>query len=207
MLGILTGLREEAKLAVKAFPDALIVMSLADEEGAKKALQTLLNYGVTELLSFGCAGGLDPSLPPGTIIVPDHVWHKGQAFYCTPKMKARFSNENSLNGGILHSPKIIETAAEKKSLREQTGCSAVDMESGIVAQSGLPFAVLRVICDDAAQDLPPAASEGLKEGEIYIPGLLASLCRKPSQLGTLIKLGQDATKARKRMAEFLLELS
>lgn len=206
MLGILTGLEEEAKLASRAFPEAKIALSHAQESQGKKALQALLRAGATELLSFGCAGGLDSSLLPGTIIVPGQVYCRGKLYSCDEKMVQYFGADKACRGRIFHSPFMIETACEKKRIREKTLCRAVDMESGLVAEAGLPFAVLRVICDDASQNLPPAASAGLKNGKIYFPGLVQSLCCHPTQLPALIKLGKDAAKSRKAMARFLSEL-
>lgn len=207
MLGILTGLAEEAKLAARAFPEALIALSQAQEEQGRKAVQTLLKAGATEFLSFGCAGGLNPDLPPGTVIVPDYVYDGGETYVCDGALRKRFGAGRALAGGIYQSATLIETAWEKSRIRQDTGCCAVDMESGLIARTGYPFAVLRVICDDASQDLPPAASAGLKNGKICFPGLLRSLCRHPAQLVALIGLGQKAARARKVMADFLRDLS
>ncbi|MDF7674533.1 hypothetical protein PT277_04020 [Acetobacteraceae bacterium ESL0709] len=206
MLGILTGLAEEAKLAARAFPEAKIALSYAQEEQGRRALQALLRAGATELLSFGCAGGLDPTLQPGAIIVPDYVYDAGKKISCDGAMRKRFGAGKVHGGGIFHSSVMIGTAEQKRQICKETGCCAVDMESGIVAQSGLPFAVLRVICDDASRDLPPAAASGLKNGKIFLPGLIGSLFRRPSQLGALMQLGKEAGRARRSMADFLRDI-
>ena len=204
MLGILAGLKQEAHLARQFFPEARIALSHACEAGAQRALSALLDAGVTELLSFGCSGALDAVLPPGSVQVAEYVQCEDEIYRSDPALSARFgAAQAAVRGGILHSPVMIGTAAEKAMLFDQTGCHAVDMESGLVARSGLPFAVLRVICDDAGRDLPPAAIEGLKDGQIHVPALLGSILRHPSQIGALMGLGRDAARARQAMAHFL----
>jgi len=96
---------------------------------------------------------------------------------------------------------MAATSAEKARMREITGADAIDLESGPVAiaavASGLPFAVLRAICDPAERDLPPAALVALdQQGIIGLRRILASLSRRPDQLPALIALARDAARAR-----------
>ncbi|POS63155.1 phosphorylase family protein [Parasaccharibacter apium] len=204
MLGVLAGLRQEARLARRFFPGAKIALSHACETGARQALQVLQDEGVTALLSFGCSGALDAVLPPGSVQVAEYVQADSEHYRADPALSARFgAAQAAVRGGILHSPVMIGTAREKADLFSRTGCHAVDMESGLVARSGLPFAVLRVICDDAGRDLPPAAREGLKDGRVHVPALLGSILRHPVQIGALIGLGRDAARAHQAMADFL----
>jgi adenosylhomocysteine nucleosidase len=78
------------------------------------------------------------------------------------------------------------------------------MESGAVARvaarHGLPFAVLRAICDPAERDLPPASLTALDDrGRIQPMALLRSLARNPAQIGALIRVGRDAALARRAL--------
>lgn len=96
---------------------------------------------------------------------------------------------------------MITTRAAKQQAWEDTGALAADLESGAVAQAafdhGLPFAVLRVVCDPADRDLPPAAITALDaDGRIRPAALLRSLARYPRQLPALIALGREAGLAR-----------
>ncbi len=75
------------------------------------------------------------------------------------------------------------------------------MESHIVgriaAESGLPFAILRVIADPAERQLPPAALVGMRsDGAIDFRAVLASLAASPSQLPALMRLTVDTARAR-----------
>ena len=80
----------------------------------------------------------------------------------------------------------------KAALYESTGALAVDMESAVAARfaaaRNLPFAVLRVISDDAGHVLPPAALVAMKpDGGIALGRVLGSLLRHPLQVPGLIR--------------------
>jgi len=205
MLGILVGLKAEARLIRPYCPDSLIAISGATAEGARQGVERLLAAGATALLSFGCAAGLAPDLRPGALIIPQWVLVDGRPAKTDGALSRRFGvgQTGVLHGGLLHSDELIATAAEKTSLHARTGCLAVDMESGVVARAGLPFAVLRVVCDDSHRDLPPAACDVLKGGGISPLKLAASLMRQPGQIPALMALGRDAAAAQKAMKAFL----
>ncbi|QDH18080.1 hypothetical protein E3D00_09670 [Swingsia samuiensis] len=203
MLGVLVGLKEEARIIRRFLPDAPIATSYATSDGAHKAAQRLVHAGATHLLSFGYAGGLSSSVLPGTIIIPDRVIVGKVSYKTDPHLNSRINIDKARTGSILHSSKIIDKVEEKNGLYRKTGCVAVDMESGALASTGLPFSVLRVICDDVNQPLPEAAISGMKNGNIYIKGLVRSLLQDPSQISSLIALGKDVSQAKKSIIDFL----
>ncbi|MBS1102077.1 hypothetical protein JK202_03460 [Gluconobacter sp. Dm-62] len=203
MLGILAGLKQEARLIRRFLPNAPLALSNATPEGARGGVERLLAAGATELLSFGCAGSLSPDAPPGTVIVADHVRYEGRDIPCDPDLSQVFGSAYARRGGILHSDVLVELALEKAWYFSETKCLAVDMESGVVAAAGVPFAVLRVVCDDAGRDLPPAVKTSVRDGAVYVPGLIGSLLRHPLQIGGLMRLGKEAALAQRAMGSFL----
>ncbi|GAB6855812.1 nucleoside phosphorylase-I family protein [Asaia astilbis] len=207
MLGILVGLKAEARLIRSRCPDAPIALSGATSQGAQAGVERLLAAGATRLLSFGCAAGLEPGLEPGAIVIPQWVLAGGRHLKTDSALSRDFGvgRAGVLHGGMLHSDDLVVTAAEKAALHARTSCLAVDMESGFVARAGLPFAVLRVVCDDSRRDLPPAACDVLAGGRISPVKLLRSLARQPSQIGALMALGRDASAARAAMGRFLTD--
>ncbi len=195
-LGVVTGLAAEARLA-GGLGDVLA--GGGTPAGAAREAMELVRRGVSGLLSFGLAGGLDPALTPGTLVVPASVLEDGETFATDPALSARL-------GGITHprllaASAIVVRACDKHALHRATGAGAVDLETGAVAraarEAGLPFAVLRAVCDPADRDLPPAALVALDgAGIIGLGRLLRSLAARPDQLPALLRLARDAARAR-----------
>jgi len=205
-LGFLVGLKAEARMVRAAFPAARIAVSGATVTGARAGAERLVASGVRGLVSFGLAAGLDPAMPAGTIIVPSAVsFGDGRVV----PVDAGLQHELGGGGGtLLHSDTVVRTAQEKAALFASTGCGALDMESGFVAgaarESGVPYAVLRVICDPAGRSLPEAAVLALDpQGGLRIGALLARLLRAPGEIGGMIQLGREAARARAAMAVYL----
>ncbi len=93
-------------------------------------------------------------------------------------------------------------SAAKRALFGATGAQAVDLESGAVASvavaHGLPFAVVRAVCDPAERDLPPAALVALNpDGGIGLLAVLCSVVRRPGQIAGLLAVARDAALARR----------
>jgi adenosylhomocysteine nucleosidase len=201
--GILVGFAAEARIAATAgWP---VAIGGGTSAGAAVAVRSLIASGVSGLISFGLAGGLAPDLPAGTVIVPGSVTTMaGETWRTDPALSAR------LGGATVHVCLAVDqpatTADGKRRLFQSTGAALVDMESAAVAhgaeQAGLPFAVLRAICDPADRDLPPAALVALDpSGRVAVGRLLGSILRHPGQIGALIALGAEAAKARTALRE------
>ncbi len=167
---------------------------------AAEAALRLERDGATALVSFGLAGGLDPALRPGMVVVPDTVLAGGRRFAADARLAARFGG---LTGHCLVAgDAIVADAAAKRALFAATGAQAIDLESGSVArvadEHGLPFAVVRAICDPAERDLPPAALVALDHGgAIGLLAVLRSVARRPGQIPGLLALARDAARARR----------
>jgi adenosylhomocysteine nucleosidase len=196
VLGIVVGLAAEARIArgLGGVTEAAGIGA----GGAEAAAERAVGRGATALLSFGLAGGLAPGLliVPGMVIdITERRWPADLA------LARRFGDPA---GAILATPEIVSSAAAKRAAWQASGAEAADMESGAVARvaarHGLPFAVLRAICDPAERDLPPASLTALDDrGRIQPMALLRSLARNPAQIGALIRVGRDAALARRAL--------
>jgi adenosylhomocysteine nucleosidase len=154
------------------------------------------------LVSFGLAGGLDPALRPGAVIVPSVVLAEGTALHADPALAVRFGGLTS--HVILAGSAVAASAAEKCGLHAATQAHAIDLESGAVAtiacRHSLPFLVVRAICDPAERDLPPAALIALNpHGAIGVWGVLRSVAAQPLQVAALLALARDAARARRAL--------
>jgi adenosylhomocysteine nucleosidase len=163
----------------------------------------LIAQGATALVSFGLAGGLDPMLRPGTVIVPSGVMSDGATLATDPSLAACFGG---LTGHmILAGATVVAETAAKRRLFATTHAHAIDLESGPVARIAqtyeLPFVVVRAICDPVERDLPPAALVALDpDGEIGLLPVMRSLMRQPSQIIGLLTVARDAALARRALA-------
>ncbi len=138
------------------------------------------------------------------MVVPSRVLAGDQTFAVDPTLGALLGGTDGTS--VVGHPSIVVTAEAKRALWLSTGAAAVDMESGAVARvaqaHGLPFAVLRVICDPAERTLPPAALVALNSaGAIGLLRVIGSLLRHPGQFPALMRLANDAAAARRVLQE------
>lgn len=173
-----------------------------------RALDIRLMQGCAGVISFGVAGGLDPTLAPGAVIVATAV-RSGESSYSTaPYWTAalRRALPNAESGLLAGSDTPVLTVAEKTALHDAHGALAVDMESHIAARAaqahGIPFAALRVVIDPADRAVPPLAFAGMApDGSTDVRAVMLGLLKAPHQLGGLLRLGRDASLAKKSLAE------
>ncbi len=178
--------------------------------GAEAAARKLVADGALGLVSIGLAGGLQPLLPAGKILVPGEiVLEDGRRFATDPGLCRMLggATPHVLLGG----ERVIADKREKKVLWTLTGAAAVDLESGavarIAAEFGLPCAALRVICDAAKRTLPPAALSALSgTGKVELETVLKALAGNPLQLPGLIGVAGDAFIARRALVRYLWSL-
>lgn len=147
---------------------AVVLQSGPGAERAGAAARAAIASGTTALLSWGIAGGLEPQMQAGTVVVPKRValpggerfavdadWQKALAAALRPGFAVR-------DGDLLSVDEVLHSPSDKARAAAATGSVAADMESAAVAQAaagaGLPFAALRVIADSLVDCLPPNVS-------------------------------------------------
>jgi adenosylhomocysteine nucleosidase len=195
-IGFIVGMKAEARLLRKT--GFMVGVGGGMPEGAAHAAERLIAQGATYLISFGLAGGLNPAMPPGTVLVPSVVMEGEVIYSCDPQLVVFLGGVTIT--AIFAGTEIAVTAAQKSGLFAATKADAVDLESGAVARTAcahnLPFAVLRAVADPAWRDLPPAASIALNAaGKISLLPILASVRRNPGQIPALLALARDAKAA------------
>jgi adenosylhomocysteine nucleosidase len=197
---VVCGLRAEARLAHG--PKARTIAGGGDHGQVETEIRRAIAEGGSCLLSFGFAGGLDPSLVPGTLLLADTVVAGDQRFVTDRAMTGRLQAvlPEAMVRTIAGSDVAVGSVAAKRALRDATAAAAVDMESHLVARAaaaaGLPFAVLRAIADPATRALPPSAIAGISpDGRTNLVAVLRRLVGRPVDLGPLLGTTLDAARA------------
>jgi adenosylhomocysteine nucleosidase len=197
-IGVVAALAAEARALPQLGPGSQLAISGIGCAAAGAAARALIDARVAALMTFGLAGGLDPALNVGSVVLPEVVISQGGARYVTSapwrqRLMAALNASCAIRAGaLLTSPAALKTPAEKAAAFRDSGAVAVDMESVAVAEVAavyqLPFIAVRVIVDTAADTLPPAVVAASREGGVRIGRLLAGLVLAPGDIAALIRL-------------------
>ena len=144
-----------------------VICSSSDPKQLRAMLASFDAKSIRGVISFGVAGGLDPTLESGDVVIATDIvagaerWLAGVEFSRSLLADSNLSGRRVTHGSLVGVEKVIAGRAEKILLRDATGAAAVDMESHIAAdyaaRAGLPFAAVRVISDPATRALPELA--------------------------------------------------
>jgi hopanoid-associated phosphorylase len=201
---IVTGLIQEARIA--AGPGLTVICSSSDPQQLRELLTVFDPSTIRGVISFGVAGGLDPTLKSGDLVVATEVmagdarWLAGLTLSDALLASIPLGGRRVIRAGLAGVEQVIAAQDGKAALRSETGAAAVDMESHIAAayaaEAGLPFAALRVISDPAGRALPALAMAAIKpNGDIDLRKVLRGLARNPSTLRALVSTGIDFNRA------------
>lgn len=201
---IVTGLVQEARIA--AGPGMAVICSSSDPQQLRALLTVFDPATIRGVISFGVAGGLDPSLRSGDIVVATEVmagdtrWLAGLSLTEQQIAGIALGRRRVVRGGLAGVEEVVVGQACKAALRSVTGAAAVDMESHIAAayaaENDLPFAALRVISDPASRALPALARAAIKpNGDIDLRKVLSGVVRNPRSLRALVSTGIDFNRA------------
>ncbi len=201
---IVTGLVQEARIA--AGPGMTVICSSSDPQQLRALLTVFDPSTIRGVISFGVAGGLDPTLRSGDVVVATEVlagdtrWLAGLALNEELIASVALGRRRVVRGGLAGVEEVVVARDGKAALRSETGAAAVDMESHIAAayaaEAGLPFAALRVISDSASSALPALARSAIKpNGDIDLRKVLRGLARNPLSLRALVSTGIDFNRA------------
>jgi adenosylhomocysteine nucleosidase len=179
---------------------SLLALSGIGRAAAAAGAHALIDAGASALMTFGMAGGLDPALKCGSVVIPSELLSSDGARYAAcrtwrEQVAAAVSPLRAVSeGNLLTSSHAIETAAEKAAAYRTTGAAAVDMESAavaeIAAQHNLPFIAVRVIVDTAADALPRAVIAASRAGRVQLARLIGGLILAPREIAALLRLAQ-----------------
>lgn len=215
-----------ANLSGKYGKRPLVVMQseMGAPNFASRLQRHLAIFPYDGLVVIGLAGALAPELRAGDIVLYEQCFYANTAKptlrdeYQTRACDAPFASwiETALAAQHLKARRIhgvaasevITQASDKAALHALTQASAVDMESGIVAAAlkdhPLPVVTLRVIVDEAAQNLP-AFNEGLREDGLYdVRKMLRVLAARPADSAKFLWRLRTATRQLRAVTRALL---
>ena len=217
-------LKEEAALFRKIAADKRDVDIIVTGVGRKNAEKSLREFLATNspklVLTCGFAGGLNPDLKLGEVVF-ELTDRRGEFHEPQTEKKIRDSQSSSLREKLLAAgakpakffcaDRITTTVAEKKRLRAETGADAVEMESSVIRniclERQIPSATIRVISDDASQDLPLDFNALMTpEDRIHYPKLIWAVLSRPGRIGRLMAFQQQTMEASRRLGAALAEL-
>ena len=214
-LGIIVGMQVEQDLLDAAWAERgrdagraapLVACAAADARKAEALAKAMIDAGAGALMSFGLAGGLDPALAPGTVVLATAVVApSGERLPADAAWRAALRRRDGMPYDLREAPIAgsavpVMDVAGKAALFAATKAAAVDMEShavaAVAAGFGLPFMAIRAVADPAGRAIPGLALLGLgPDGEQRAWPVVKALLRQPLQLPALLRLKRDSDAA------------
>ncbi|MGP8202307.1 MAG: hypothetical protein ACLQU4_22735 [Limisphaerales bacterium] len=168
-------------------------------ENARKAIACMKPERV---ITAGFAGGLNPALKCGTVVY-DQDFDAGFG----PELE----NLGAVSAKFHCHRRVAITAEEKAALWKETGADAVEMESSVIRticrECHIPSATVRVISDDATQDLPLDFNALMtSEDRINYLKLLGAVLSRPGRIPKLIEFQRQTLGAARKLGAVLEDL-
>ena len=198
-----------------------ILITGIGRRNAEKSAREFLAANAPELvLTCGFAGGLNPDLKLGEVVFEFSSRSRGNETQIQTGNKSEtpcvVSCEQLTAAGAkpakcFCADHIATTVAEKKTLRDQTGADAVEMESAAIhavcRERGIPCATVRVISDTAGENLPLDFNQLSKPDKSLDYGkLFWAIAKSPEKTGALMKLQKQTRFAAERLADVLAQI-
>jgi adenosylhomocysteine nucleosidase len=220
VVGVACALRNEARHLVRPAPRQTGVVRLPDGKllvltgmgpaAATAGAERLVEAGAGALVSWGLAGGLDPTLPAGKIFLPSEIVTPAGALLATDvswreRLAAAVAGFAPVTGRLVTTPEVVATAAAKAALFKASAARAVDMESAAIAEvarsRALPFVAVRVIIDRAGDAMPDSFVAAFDaSGDFSVRRLLLELLRAPGDLRAVLQLVGTFHRANRALA-------
>jgi adenosylhomocysteine nucleosidase len=183
------------KLAAKATEVAIRAVTGAELSSSR----------LEAVVSTGYAGGLDPGLQLGDLVIASQVldFATGEYFLCGDV------DGEATRGVVLSQDRIANDAREKQELYVRTSACAVEMESSGVAarakRAGLPFYCIKIISDTATEsfalDLNRMRTE---QGKVSRGKIMIYALGRPMLVPGLLRLKRRTGTAAQALGEFLV---
>lgn len=178
------------------------VTGIGRRNAAENIREAITAVQPERVITAGFAGGLNPALKLGTVIYEqDFDAGFGRELEDLGAIPARFYCHR----------RVAITAAEKSELWKTTGADAVEMESSVIRticrEFKIPSATVRVISDDASQDLPLDFNALMtSEDRINYLKLIWAVMSRPSRIPKLVEFQHQTVDAARKLGAVLEDL-
>jgi adenosylhomocysteine nucleosidase len=157
--------------------------------------------GASGILSYGMSGALADGLAIGDWVVGNRL-SGAIDLACdadwAAELQARLPGARL--GGFFADGRMIDSVAEKLALGVSHKALAVDMESHVAAERGLPFAIVRCISDGARHMLPHAITVSMRpDGAVDAKAILRSLAARPGQAADIARTTAGFARAMREL--------
>jgi len=226
---VVVGMEDERAIAIGE--DAEVVAGTANAKRLRERLSQMDVSHIKAVFSFGVAGGLNPALVPGDLLLSTQVFSQSTSDQGSPIEESWMADNNMLVAASIHAAKnpsvkfrkaiflgtdfeardnpVVESPETgNKDLRTMTGAETIDNESHIAAkfasEHNLPFLSIRAVSDSVNNPLPPAALLPLDpvDGSPDGKAIAKSLLMHPLQIPALIRTAWEYHKALKALKNF-----
>lgn len=194
---------------------AVAIGGVGRAAATRTAEALILGHRPQIVISCGFAGGLDPALAVGDILLADEIVAVPDERIAIDLALDRSAIANLPHlhiGRLLTVDKLVRTPAEKAALGQAHAALAVDLESIAVAQTcrqlSAPLLSVRIISDAAGDELPREVGKVLAQKSTVgqIGAAVGSLFSRPSSIKDFWKLREDALVQSDKLAKFLKSL-
>jgi nicotinate-nucleotide adenylyltransferase len=163
------------------------------------------------VILVGIAGGLEPELESGRIVVVDEVVDQ-RGRITTPPAADRIDVPGSRRGRVTTTGRVVASSEAKEALGRSTGACIVDLESVHFAElaesRGWDWGIVRVVADSMEEAVPAALDRFVDHlGRTRLFVVAAELFRQPALLKKLRLLSRQSKAALLGLGEALRGLA
>ena len=174
-----------------------------------QSAKQLLAFGVDQLIGWGTAAGLSPTVAAGDLIIPDAVIISEEKYSTHHEFNNKILKHIAPGlrwhkGLIYGANEVLDSVESKQEIFAKTRCIGADMESGALAQAAIenkvPFTIIRAVSDPVYQSIPKSVEIGLEEdGGFNTKKFIKAISSRPQDWLPMVKLARNFKKARKTL--------